>query len=554
MPESWFLLQPLLSFRCFQPKTFNGGDLIMNKRLRNNLLTFAVLLLLLSLVAACNVQFAGPPLEDSTSEPTQAEETPMAAATEVMATVEPETEEPENVQGEIVTLFVGPETVDCVGVGPQTCLLVKENPDDEYMYFYDTIGGFQYEPGYEYELLVLVEPVENPPADASSLKYTLVAEVGKTPVAIEPAPETETMPEQGAENTPDAAITLEGMLWTLESYANSAGETVEVLPETSITAEFVDGKVGGSAGCNRYFGAYMVDGDNLSVQMGGVTMMLCPEEAVNQQEQDYLTVLESSTSYQITDNQLQIANADGDVVLTYVVDEGTPLTGTIWQLISFNTGNALLSNLTTELITAAFGEDGQLTGFGGCNNYMAGYEIDGDTMAIGPVAATRKMCADPEEVMDTEVGYLAALQQVASYDISGDELTLLNAEGAHMAVYRVSAPAASELVGPVWQWLSFQGGDDSTIEVDAPNHYTVEFQPDGNLNIRADCNIVGGTYAVDGSSLSLETTTSTMAACPPDSLADDFLKNLSAAASYIIEEGQLYISLMTDAGIMQFEQ
>ncbi len=57
------------------------------------------------------------------------------------------------------TLYVGPELVDCVGVGPQKCMLVKQSPDAEYSYFYNTIAGFEFEPGYEYELLVEVTEV-----------------------------------------------------------------------------------------------------------------------------------------------------------------------------------------------------------------------------------------------------------------------------------------------------------------------------------------------------------------------------------------------------------
>jgi hypothetical protein len=83
---------------------------------------------------------------------------------------------------EIVTLYVGPEKVDCVGVAPQECLLVRDSPDEEYEFFYSQINGFDYEPGYEYELLVQKTPVENPPADASSIAWTLVEVVSQTPV------------------------------------------------------------------------------------------------------------------------------------------------------------------------------------------------------------------------------------------------------------------------------------------------------------------------------------------------------------------------------------
>lgn len=81
------------------------------------------------------------------------------------------------------TLYVGPNLVECTGVAPQTCMQVKDTPDGEYRLFYDQIEGFTFEEGYDYELRVRTEPVENPAADASSLRYILVEEVSKTPMS-----------------------------------------------------------------------------------------------------------------------------------------------------------------------------------------------------------------------------------------------------------------------------------------------------------------------------------------------------------------------------------
>lgn len=79
-----------------------------------------------------------------------------------------------------VRYFVGPNRVDCVGEGIQKCLLVKEEPEAEWRRFYDSIEGFEYQEGYLYEILVDATPVENPPADGSSIAYRLVRIVSKT--------------------------------------------------------------------------------------------------------------------------------------------------------------------------------------------------------------------------------------------------------------------------------------------------------------------------------------------------------------------------------------
>lgn len=78
------------------------------------------------------------------------------------------------------TFIVGPETADCTGVTPMKCLQVKEKASDSWQNFYTNIEGFTYEPGYEYVLKVKTEKIENPPMDASSIKYTLIKQVSKT--------------------------------------------------------------------------------------------------------------------------------------------------------------------------------------------------------------------------------------------------------------------------------------------------------------------------------------------------------------------------------------
>lgn len=78
------------------------------------------------------------------------------------------------------TFIIASETADCTGVAPMKCLQIKEKPTDNWSFFYSNIEGFTYEPGYEYVLKVKTEKRENVPADASSIKYTLIKQVSKT--------------------------------------------------------------------------------------------------------------------------------------------------------------------------------------------------------------------------------------------------------------------------------------------------------------------------------------------------------------------------------------
>lgn len=107
--------------------------------------------------------------------------------------------------------------------------------------------------------------------------------------------------------------------------------------------------------------------------------------------------------------------------------------------------------------------------------------------------------------------------------------------------------------GPLgrWQWVSFQGMDDSSLEIADPSRYTLEIRSDG-VSVRADCNRGTGGYELDSSSLTFTPLAITRMACPGESLADTYLSHLGYVRSWIVEDGDLYLSLFADGGIMRF--
>ena len=332
-----------------------------------------------------------------------------------------QTTTPEGVEGqaEMKTLYVGSELVDCVGVAPMECMQVREDPSGEWQLFYDQIEGFTFEPGFTYELRVNVATIANPPADGSSLKYTLVEVVNKTAATETLAPEVSG---------------LQGVRWVLVSLVNADGETVTALADREVTAEFgADGQMGGSAGCNRYFASYTIDGGNLTIGQAGSTMMACEPVEVMEQEAHFLTALGAAATWQIEGDMLTISDADGAPVVTFQASEMASLTGGTWSATNYNNGKeAVVSLVADSAITATFTEDGQLNGSAGCNNFMTSYTLDGQNITIQPAATTRKMCPG-EGVMEQETLFLTALTTAATWSISGNELELRTADGALVA-------------------------------------------------------------------------------------------------------------------------
>lgn len=63
--------------------------------------------------------------------------------------------------------------------GPETCYWIKVDNNPVWQISHSQIDGFNYESGYEYELLVNAQEILDPPQDASSCEYTLLSVVSK---------------------------------------------------------------------------------------------------------------------------------------------------------------------------------------------------------------------------------------------------------------------------------------------------------------------------------------------------------------------------------------
>ena len=79
-------------------------------------------------------------------------------------------------------------------------------------------------------------------------------------------------------------------------------------------------------------------------------------------------------------------------------------------------------------------DSGQASGMGSCNGFGGDYKVSGSKLTFGPMISTMMACM-PQEVMDQEQAYLAALGKTASYRVDGSQLTLLDASGNVLAKF-----------------------------------------------------------------------------------------------------------------------
>ena len=197
---------------------------------------------------------------------------------------------------QLKTIYIADHLVDCTGVSAQKCMLVREGPEEEWANFYDDIDGFDYEEGYEYQISVEVQQVDNPPADASSLRYVLREIISKVPT--------------------DTAVQIDpDLLGSWKVIRMDGMDDISINP----TFEFMEeeNRVAGFAGCNNYFATYSISGQELKIGAAGSTRKMCQDMSV---EDVFLEHLQEVARYKIEKSELHLFDSN-DKLLYLAVSE-----------------------------------------------------------------------------------------------------------------------------------------------------------------------------------------------------------------------------------------
>jgi len=194
-----------------------------------------------------------------------------------------------------VVLWVNSAKVDCVGVGPTTCLRVQEGEaldDSKWVNLFNSINGFTYEPGFIYKLNVRIEKLDpaTVPADASTLRYQML---------------------ELLEKKEDTRLRLHD-IWALQSIRQKD------LPDSAKGKPYIeihvnDNRLMGNGGCNQLFGKVSFEGaQGISLSEVGSTKMACPELKT---ESEFLQLLQTVKLYEIRDLMLYLKDAQGAELL-----------------------------------------------------------------------------------------------------------------------------------------------------------------------------------------------------------------------------------------------
>ncbi|MCI5123189.1 MAG: META domain-containing protein [Candidatus Electrothrix sp. AR5] len=110
--------------------------------------------------------------------------------------------------------------------------------------------------------------------------------------------------------------------------------------------------------------------------------------------------------------------------------ENIQLSGSSWEVTSYNDGLGLVDINFYKELNIHFGEDGILQGTSFCNDYAGYYTVSENQISMRP-AARFKFC---EGLMREEDLFLEALRAAATYETRGDQLILKDGNGTVIAL------------------------------------------------------------------------------------------------------------------------
>ena len=380
---------------------------------------------------------------------------------------------------------------------------------------------------------------------------------GTGTIIFRPAPLAEGSAEQ------PAAPSLTGATWEWVSMTTPT-ETITVADPTRYTVQFnEDGTAAVGADCNSVGATYTAGDDGtIAITLGASTMMACPEDS---QADVFTAGLSTAAIYSFV---------DGDLLLDMPASAGTlrfraagtaegpvsvdpELTGIFWEWVSTTTPAEEIAAADPARYRIAFFPDGTAGITADCNVGNATYTAGEDgSMSITLGVSTLAFCENSQDTI-----FRDGLAAAVIYYVDEGELFIDLVDDTGTMRFRNGGPAeepapppatADTLTGVTWEWVKTATPVEEVVAVDQ-TRYNIVFNEDGTANIKADCNTGIATYTTgEGGAITITPGATTLAMCPEDSQATRYMADLSAAAIYFFQDGNLFIDLFASSGTMQF--
>jgi heat shock protein HslJ len=185
--------------------------------------------------------------------------------------------------------IVADRTIECIGEGVFQCIVYRVKGQDKWQMIFEGVEGFEYVEGNHYKIKIRKETIQNPPQDASSIKYILVELLEERPAN----------PIEGVINDTWGVVELNG-----ESiYPGKQEMTIELNSRQNSVHAY--------AGCNSIGGRLeILDGDSRSVRLTGLfaTEKFCEDKM--KLEKMYQTALRKMNRLEFEQAELRAFSGD----------------------------------------------------------------------------------------------------------------------------------------------------------------------------------------------------------------------------------------------------
>ena len=165
------------------------------------------------------------------------------------------------------------------------------------------------------------------------------------------------------------------------------------------------------------------------------------------------------------------------------------------------------------VIRLRFTADG-ISASAGCNTMGGSAHLDGDALVVGAMAMTEMACSDPLMAQDDWLSTLLSDRPTLALD--RDQLSLATATYQVQLLDEQTANPDQPLENTVWRLTGMLSGSQDTgavSSVPAGVTATVTFK-DGRVSADAGCNTIGGSYTVEGSTITVTGLSTTLIGCP----------------------------------------
>jgi heat shock protein HslJ len=227
---------------------------------------------------------------------------------------------------------------------------------------------------------------------------------------------------------------IEGRRWQLAAIEGIEADLAAA--RAPITVRFDGGRIEGFGGCNVFTGGYSHDAGSLTIGPLAGTMMACAPGPMAL-ETAVLRALAGTFHVEVSGRGMTLASQPGPVLIfeeasVPKLDRGK------WKVSGFNNGRqAVVSPLDGTALWLQF-RAGTVQGHAGCNSFRGPYTADGSQVAIGPLAATRKVCGR-RDVMQQEREFLAALRSVTTWSIDARSMLDMHRADGQRALTAIGA-------------------------------------------------------------------------------------------------------------------